>query len=105
MAARGSYSKEQVTNKILEMFSGSFINGKEVRIPMIEDGNEIQIKVTLTAAKENISNPNACGDDNEVAGTVASADVPFKTDFTDEPTQEEKEKVKKLVEKLGIVTN
>ena len=53
MAARGAWSKEQVWNKILETFPGSFVNEKEIRIPMIENGDRIEIKVTLTAAKTN----------------------------------------------------
>ena len=54
MAARGAWSKEQVWNKILETFPGSFVNEKEIRIPMIENGDRIEIKVTLTAAKTNV---------------------------------------------------
>ena len=59
MAARGAWSKEQVWNKILETFPGSFVNEKEIRIPMIENGDRIEIKVTLTAAKTNVGG-NAC---------------------------------------------
>ena len=38
MAAKGSQSKEIITQKILEVFAGAFVNDKEIRIPMLEDG-------------------------------------------------------------------
>ena len=50
--ARGAEEKQIVTNKILEIFEGSFIynGGKEIRIPV----GDVQIKVALTCAKENV---------------------------------------------------
>ena len=43
--AKGAISKIEITKKILEMFEGSFTynGGKEIRIPLIEEGEEIQI--------------------------------------------------------------
>ena len=35
MAAKGTESKAKITEKILEVFNNSFINDKEIRIPMI----------------------------------------------------------------------
>ena len=46
MAAKGSISKEIIVQKILDTFDGAFKFDKEIRIPMIEDGAEVQIKVT-----------------------------------------------------------
>ena len=60
MAARGAWSKEQVTNKILETFNGAFIYGKEIRIPV----GDVQIKVVLTCAKDNV----AAGADEMIPG-------------------------------------
>ena len=59
MAARGSVLKQEVATKILAAFPGSFLynDGKEIRIPVMENGEEIQIKVALTAAKENVNAP------------------------------------------------
>lgn len=55
MAARGAVSKEIITKLILKMFPESFSpDGKELRIPVMENGEEIQIKIALTAAKTNI---------------------------------------------------
>ncbi len=54
MAARGAQAKEIITKKILEIFNGAFIFDKLIRIPIEEDGEDVQIKVTLTAAKDNV---------------------------------------------------
>jgi RAB protein geranylgeranyltransferase component A len=57
MAAKGTKAKKQIIETILNTFEGSFLyNGdKEIRIPMHEDGAEIQIKVTLSCAATNVS--------------------------------------------------
>ena len=108
MAAKGSQAKEVIKNKILEVFSGSFLydNGKEIRIPMKEDGLEIQIKLTLTAAKTNV-NP---GGDTVVPGEVVTTEeygatqpaTAVPNNFMNEPTPEEKEAVAHLLETLGL---
>ena len=54
MAARGTASKEQIISALQSLFPSAFSAGKEFRIPIVEDGEEVQIKVSLTAAKENI---------------------------------------------------
>ena len=54
MAVRGTQAKELITKTILTIFKDSFINDKEIRIPATENGEEVQIKITLTAAKTNI---------------------------------------------------
>ena len=96
MAARGAWSKEQVTNKILETFPGSFVNEKEIRIPMIENGDRIEIKVTLTAAKTNVGRDAA----NEATqGTEAAVSAPTEVL---PPSEEEKAQVNNLLAKLGL---
>lgn len=91
--ARGSQSKEIITKKILETFEGSFLNDKEIRIPFDEDGDEVQIKVTLTAAKVNVE--NAGGTISNVTTEQAS---PQKVEITDE----ERKNVQKLMEALDL---
>ena len=91
--ARGSSSKQIITKKILETFEGSFINDKEIRIPIEENGEIIQIKVTLTAAKVNVE----CGG----ASSVASSE-PATPAQKVEVTEEEKQNVQKLMEGLGL---
>lgn len=92
--ARGSVAKEEITQKILKDFEGSFVDGKEIRIPWVEDGISLQIKVALTCAKVNIEVPGSNG-----AGEQAPAPV-----FKETPvlTQQEKDKVNDLIERLGL---
>ena len=73
MAARGAEAKLEITKKLLEVFPNSFMynEGKEIRIPVVENGEVIQIKVTLTAAKTNVD----IGGDTAVPG---SATAPVK---------------------------
>ena len=98
MAARGSIVKEQVAQKILETFPGAFAYEKEIRIPMTENGELIQIKVTLTAAKTNVE--STC---DEVAVTVASTPVEAKPVVAKtEPSADEKKAVADLMAKLGL---
>ena len=91
--ARGSEAKTEITKKILEVFNGSFINdGKEIRIPMQENGETIEIKCVLTAAKVNVGN----------AGTPVTNSVTISTSANTEITAEEKAEVENLIEKLGL---
>lgn len=59
MAIKGQIAKEEITNKILETFNGSFKNDKEIRIPWVEGGERVQVKLTLVAAKDLIENADA----------------------------------------------
>ena len=81
-------------NKILEVFPNSFINGKEIRICGNENGEEVQIKVTLTAAKENIVNEAV---EKPTAATIASTD-----DYTVEITSKEKRTVAEMLAALNL---
>ena len=96
MAARGAWSKEQVWNKILETFPGSFVNEKEIRIPMIENGDRIEIKVTLTCAKVNVGDGAA---NEAVQGVEATVSAPTEVL---PPSEEEKAQVNNLLAKLGL---
>ena len=82
-------------NKILEVFPNSFINGKEIRICGTENGEEVQIKVTLTAAKENIVNETA--EKPTAAATTAPTD-----DYTVEITSKEKRTVAEMLAALNL---
>ena len=101
MAAKGSVSKEIITQKILETFDGAFKYDKEIRIPIVEDGIEIQIKVTLTCAKTNVES----GMDNAIPGTTASTIATPKAIDNHgiaEVTEEEKQNVLKAMKALGL---
>ena len=97
MAARGSIAKQQITETILNTFEGSFTYDKEIRIPIIEDGEVVQIKVTLTAAKVNVDN----------AGGGSTIELPSQDTNNVDPTlkqitNEEKAEVENLISKLGL---
>ena len=104
--ARGSISKETVIAKILEVFPDAFVYDKTIRIPMIEDGNPLQIKVALTAAKDIVG----AGADTAVPGekvevvTGMSADGPVTAQRTEmrEPTEAEKKNISNLLAELGL---
>ena len=101
MAAKGSVSKEIITQKILETFDGAFKYDKEIRIPIVEDGTEIQIKVTLTCAKTNVES----GMDSAIPGTTASTIATPKAIDNHgiaEVTEEEKQNVLKAMKALGL---
>lgn len=94
---KGSESKKIITEKILEIFEGSFLynGGKELRIPFEEDGQRVEIKVALTCAKSNVGGEGASvesGVQSEEAVNVASA----------APTEEEKANIAKLMDRLGL---
>ena len=80
-------------NKILEVFPNSFINGKEIRICGNENGEEVQIKVTLTAAKENIVNETV---EKPTAAATAT------DDYTVEITPKEKRTVAEMLAALNL---
>jgi hypothetical protein len=102
--AKGAIAKEKIKEKILNTFEGSFVynSGKEIRIPIDEEGNEVQIKVALTCAKDNVS-PE--GEVMKVAaapkeeGLINSFPAPHKPA---EVTEEEKKNVEDLLKSLGL---
>ncbi|MBO5909336.1 MAG: hypothetical protein J6Q67_06105 [Clostridia bacterium] len=99
--AKGALAKADVTKKILSMFDNAFEYGKEIRVPMIENGEQVQIKVTLTCAKENVE----CGADTALPGEfptpVNAAPTPVNTAPV-QPTAEEKQNVANLLRSLGL---
>lgn len=98
--AKGSIAKEAITKKILEIFEGSFPYSKEIRIPYNEDGQRVEIKVTLTCAKENV------GGDDVSAFIVEDSDnirqAPADNPTSSAPTEEEKANIANLMAKLGL---
>lgn len=100
--ARGSQAKEEITQKILETFAGAFKYEKEIRIPILENGETIQVKVTLTAAKTNVEPegdfPTATV--NTTAAETAQATMPKPVT---EPSPEEKKNVEVLLQKLNLI--
>ena len=106
--AKGAILKQEIINKILKTFDGSFLynNGKEIRICGEEDGAPIQIKVALTCAKENVS-PES---ENALPGTTVNLnEINFEEKSIEkqeiehiEPTEVEKANVSELLRSLGL---
>ena len=103
--AVGQKLKKEVTEKILQAFEGSFLynDGKEIRINGMEDGAELQIKVTLTCAK----NPVSIGSDTALPGEnikqVAVEEKPvIHKDVPVEISQEEKDNIQNLLKSIGL---
>ena len=96
--AKGATEKEFITQKILETFENSFIyNNKEIRIPI----GDVQIKATLTCAKENVS----AGADTAIPGATSAEPNAFDTvaEKTEvHASEEEINLVNSLINKLGL---
>ena len=93
MAARGSLSKDNITKALLQIFAGAFVDadGKTIRIPTTCEGETIEIKVALTAAKDIVGGN---------AGVEASSKQPSPQNI--EMTEEEIQQVRSLIEELGL---
>ena len=102
MASRGAEEKQIVIDKIKEVFPEAFEYDKTIRIPI----GDIQIKVALTAAKDNVEP----GGDVAVPGvkatkvTIAEGAEPVFEDVskTIEPSQSELDAVNNLMSQLGL---
>ena len=104
--ARGTESKNIITAKLLETFAGSFIYDKNIIIPMVENGESLQIKIALTCIKTNVSAEDstpaefkaAPASDNE----LNFEDTPAPSPATINTTPEERANIARLVEKFNI---
>ena len=99
MSARVSILKKEVAEKILAAFPGNsflFNDGKEIRINGMEDGQNLQIKVTLTCAKVAVEGGSEVTSSGEVKVTGPAPQIP------EEPTAEEKERLATLLEQLNL---
>ena len=100
--ARGEEEKLIVINKIKEVFPEAFEYDKTIRIPI----GDVQIKVALTAAKDNVEP----GGDTAIPGvkatkvTIAEGAEPVFEDVSKaiEPSQSELDAVNNLMSQLGL---
>ena len=99
--AKGSVSKEKVAQKIMEIFPEAFLYEKELRIPMIEDGAEVQIKVALTCAKNNVERDSDVAIPGEFPTPVNQAPTSMNTAAA-RPSDAEKQTVADLLKSLGL---
>lgn len=94
--ARGASSKEALKNELLEFFGErAFIasDSKTIRVKYVEDGEPVEIKLTMTAAKDLEGGGAASSDSGEVSVSEPSPMVA-------EPTAAELEAVDKLLGSL-----
>lgn len=95
--AKGAESKAKLIEKLKEIYPDAFEYGKEFRIPMMEDGQRVEIKVALTCAKTNVG-----GDDASVESGVQTLDFSNETPANIEPSAEEKQNIAELMSRLGL---
>lgn len=102
--ARGAKAKEEIFAKLLETFEGSFMynGGKECRINWDEDGNLVQIKVTLTTAKDAVSIEGDIENAKETVVQENAAGAFPAPKKNVEPSLEEKKNVEDLLKALGL---
>lgn len=105
--ARGTESKNIITAKLLETFAGSFIYDKNIIIPMVENGENLQIKIGLTCIKTNVSTEDSTPAEFKAA-PAADNELNFEdsqislTPATVNTTPEERANIARLVEKFNI---
>lgn len=103
MGAKGSILKQEIMGKILEIFPDSFLynDGKEIRINGVENGVNLQIKVSLTTAKTPVENESSISVRSSNNENLNFEDSPPEK-IPQEPTEEEKERLAMLLDKLGL---
>lgn len=100
---KGNSSKQIIFDKILKTFDGAFMaDEKTLRIPLVEDGTPIEIKVSLTAAKDIVG--------GGAVSSIAEQDSAFPPPINAAPTKnhhieatpEEKQRVADLMAKFNL---
>ena len=97
MAARGTEEKQIVIDKIKEVFPDAFEYDKIIRIPV----GDVQIKVALTCAKDNVEP----GGDNILPGTkvtIKEGEEPVFEKVKIEVSDEEKKNLADLMSALNL---
>lgn len=104
MAIKGTEAKNVVFTKLQEVFPDSFWEdqGKILRIPLDENGTRVEIKVSLTAAKNNLGGDTVPSAFTATPVNIISSNSNSTQSSSIEPTQEEKENVSKLIASLGL---
>ena len=101
--AKGAIAKEKVANKLAECFGKDWIGefDKKYYLWSEENGERIQIAVTLTCPKNPVGqvSSNSTELNFENMGETKASPVNFQPA---EITEDERENVRKLMEKLGL---
>lgn len=105
--ARGQEEKEKIKQKIMETFEEAFEDGKTIRIPI----NGLEIKITLTAAKDVIGSGTAAtapiSASQPSVGSLSNPSVAEELPWgapadAYKPTSKEKEDISILLQSLGF---
>ena len=109
--AKGQQAKSEVMQAILGHFGDkAFIYEKDIRVNWVEDGQPVQIKISLTASKVAVEKDA----DTAVPGSIKPAVTAIpKSEMIDfeapaapapvaAPTETEKQNIKELMAKLGL---
>ena len=103
MATKGSIAKQKIINKLAEVFGADFIGEYDRKIYLWseENGERIQIAVTLTCPKNPVGqvSSNSTELNFENMGEAKASPTNFQPA---EMTEDERENVRKLMEKLGL---
>lgn len=101
--AKGAEAKQIVTKKILETFPAAFLynDGKEIRVPIMEQGVEVQIKIALTCAKENVTMGADIATPGDFPPPTNTPVTPVRTEPV-APSDQEKKAVGDLLRSLGL---
>lgn len=103
--AKGAESKSLVTKKILEIFPNAFLynNDKEIRIPLTEQGEQVEIKVVLSCAKTPVREA-AVLDWSGSSSTTPAVELVSASNEIGPPqiSEEDRRKVQELMVKLGL---
>ena len=92
MAIKGTQAKAEILTKLQEIYPDAFLVDKVLRIPMVEDGQTVEIKITLTAAKDVLGG----------AKKIEAKTINTSSTTSTEPTEEEKIKVAEALKSLGM---
>ena len=99
MAIRGSIAKEYVSKKIQETFGPAFLGivDKKLYISVKENGENLQVAISLTCPKENLE---FAADATPTIGEAAAPQIgtPASAQFT----QKEKETIEELMRRVGL---
>ena len=101
MAAKGQIAKENVVKKIAEVFGERFIGefDKKIYVWSEENGEQVQVAIALTCPKTSVGAEKVMNFNED---TMSFTGVVTQVPETMEISEEEKDNIKKLMERLGL---
>ena len=70
MAAKGAVAKQEIAQKLFEAFPNAFQHDKDIRIPWVENGQTVEIKIAMTCAKDVVGGNLEVSATGEATGQV-----------------------------------